>query len=71
MVSEPEPSVDLGALSRWMDGQSLPSGEIADVEPVGGGTQNVMLRFHRGEREYVLRRGPRHLRPRSNDALRR
>jgi aminoglycoside phosphotransferase (APT) family kinase protein len=30
-----------------------------------------MVRFRRGERTYVLRRGPRHLRPTSNDAMRR
>jgi aminoglycoside phosphotransferase (APT) family kinase protein len=59
--------VDLTALERWL-GDERP---ITDVKPVGGGTQNIMLRFRRGGREYVLRRGPRHLRPRSNDALRR
>jgi aminoglycoside phosphotransferase (APT) family kinase protein len=63
--------VDLAAVAGWMDGSGLPGGPIEDARPVGGGTQNVMLRFRRGGREYVLRRGPRHLRPRSNDALRR
>src|SRR5699024_9592072 len=42
-----------------------------DVRPLGGGTQNIMLRFRSGGREFVFRRGPRHLRPRSNDSLRR
>jgi aminoglycoside phosphotransferase (APT) family kinase protein len=63
--------VDLRALGDWMDAQGLPEGPIADVTRLGGGTQNVMLRFERAGRTYVLRRGPRHLRPRSNDALRR
>ncbi len=63
--------VDLDAVGRWMDGEDLPAGAIEDVQPVGGGTQNIMLRFRRGGSEYVLRRGPRHLRPRSNDAMRR
>jgi aminoglycoside phosphotransferase (APT) family kinase protein len=63
--------VDLDALTEWMDGADLTRGPIEDVESLGGGTQNIMLRFVRGGRTYVLRRGPRHLRPRSNDALRR
>jgi aminoglycoside phosphotransferase (APT) family kinase protein len=59
--------VDLDALAGWLGGEP----PIDDVRPVGGGTQNIMLRFRRGDRELILRRGPRHLRPRSNDALRR
>ncbi len=54
-----------------MDGQGLGSGELTDVAPISGGTQNIMLRFSRGGRSYVLRRGPRHLRPKSNDVIRR
>lgn len=63
--------VDLGLLAEWLDGHGVGNGPLTDVRPLGGGTQNVMLRFRRGERELVFRRGPRHLRPRSNDALRR
>ena len=71
-VGTGDPSLaDLAALGAWMDQQGLPAGRIENVSPVGGGTQNVMLRFGRGEREYVLRRGPRHLRQTSNDAIRR
>jgi aminoglycoside phosphotransferase (APT) family kinase protein len=67
-----EPSlVDFGVLARWMDGEGLPGGEFERVERLGGGTQNVLVRFDRGGREYVLRRPPVHPRPRSNDALRR
>jgi hypothetical protein len=46
-------------------------GPIEDVQLVGGGTQNIMLRFCRGVSDRELRRGPGHPRPRSNDALRR
>lgn len=61
--------VDFTALARWMDSQGLPPGDFADVAELTGGTQNVMLRLRRGDRSYVLRRPPRHLRKRSNDAL--
>ncbi len=66
-----EHGVDLSAVARWMDAADLPRGPIVAVDRVGGGTQNVMLRFRRAGAEYVLRRGPTHLRPKSNDALRR
>lgn len=64
------PGVDIEYLAAWMDEAGLESGPIVDVEPITGGTQNVLLRFRRGERPFVLRRGPLHLRPTSNDALR-
>lgn len=54
-----------------MDGQGLGTGPIEAAELLGGGTQNILIRFRRAGRGYVLRRGPRHLRPRSNDQLRR
>jgi aminoglycoside phosphotransferase (APT) family kinase protein len=63
--------VDLAALGRWMDRQGLPPGEITGTEVLPGGTQNLLLRFDRGGRPYVLRRGPRHLRRLSNDVMRR
>jgi aminoglycoside phosphotransferase (APT) family kinase protein len=65
------PDVDLSALADWMDSAGLESGPIIDVRPIGGGTQNVMVRFTRGTREFVLRRGPSHLRRSTNDNLRR
>jgi aminoglycoside phosphotransferase (APT) family kinase protein len=52
-----------------MDSRALGEGPITDSRPVGGGTQNVMVAFTRGGREYVLRRGPTHMRPRTNDVL--
>ncbi|HVP30952.1 MAG TPA: phosphotransferase family protein [Myxococcota bacterium] len=54
-----------------MDEHDLGHGPIGRVEALAGGTQNVMLGFERAGRGYVLRRGPRHLRPRSNDVMRR
>jgi aminoglycoside phosphotransferase (APT) family kinase protein len=63
--------VDVEILTAWMDEQGLERGPVEKVEPIGGGTQNVMLRFVRNGREFVLRRGPEHLRRRSNDSMRR
>jgi len=61
----------LPAVTAWMDSHGLGSGPLVDVRPLTGGTQNVMARFERAGRCYVLRRGPEHLRPRSNDVIRR
>jgi len=61
--------VDLDAVARWMDDQGLGSGPITAAAPLAGGTQNVLVRFSRDGVEYVLRRGPLHLRPKSNDAI--
>ncbi|WP_083874153.1 phosphotransferase family protein [Nocardia paucivorans] len=63
--------VDFTVVGKWMEEQGLTTGEFEEVTALGGGTQNIMLRFRRGGREYVLRRGPAHLRPKSNDVIRR
>lgn len=63
--------VDLDALARWMDGEELGSGPIEDAKLLGGGTQNILLRFVRDARPYVLRRPPPHLRKNSNETMRR
>ncbi|MBF6134955.1 phosphotransferase family protein [Nocardia otitidiscaviarum] len=63
--------VDFAIIGKWMDEQGLPGGEFEDVRPLGGGTQNIMLRFRRGDRDYVLRRGPKHLRAASNSVINR
>lgn len=70
-MTVPPEAVDLAVLNSWMDDRGLPPGSVEDVRELGGGTQNILLRFRRGGTEYVLRRGPRHLRPRTNDVLRR
>ncbi|WP_214319852.1 phosphotransferase family protein [Nonomuraea sediminis] len=64
-------AIDFAALGGWMDGQGLPGGPITEVAPVLGGTQNVMVRFERGGRPYILRRPPLHARQKSNEVLRR
>jgi aminoglycoside phosphotransferase (APT) family kinase protein len=61
--------VDLKAIAEWMSQQGLGQGPLEDVHEISGGTQNIMLRFSRSGREYVLRRGPQHLRPRSNTVI--
>ncbi len=66
-----ETQVDLAALAGWMDGQGLGDGPIVDATLLGGGTQNILLRFSRAGRTYVLRRPPPHLRANSNDTMRR
>src|SRR5689334_16179216 len=62
-------SIPVERVSAWMDAQGLGTGPISAVSPISGGTQNVMIRFTRDDREYVLRRGPEHLRPLSNRVI--
>lgn len=66
-----ELGVDLAALERWMDGQGLGSGPLERAERLSGGTQNILLRFTRAGRDYVLRRPPPVLRANSNETMRR
>lgn len=61
----------VGPLQRWLDAHGLPGADLDAAEPLAGGTQNVLLRFPQGGRSLVLRRGPEHLRPTSNDTMRR
>lgn len=63
--------VDLAAVAAWMDGQGLGSGPIEDAVLLAGGTQNILLKFNRSGRDYVLRRPPPHLRANSNETMRR
>src|ERR1700730_17788318 len=65
------PGVDFARLKQWMDDLGLGSGEIERVTPISGGTQNIMLRFVRSSREYVLRRPRFHLRGNSNQTMQR
>ncbi|MBR0898941.1 phosphotransferase family protein [Bradyrhizobium tropiciagri] len=52
--------VDLDRLATWMDARGLGEGPVEDPLPLSGGTQNVLLKFRRGEKSYVLRRPPSH-----------
>ncbi len=63
--------IDLAALARWMDGRSLGSGAIEGPRTLGGGTQNILLRFDRGDESFVLRRPPRRKRAESDEVMRR
>ena len=63
--------VPLPPLTAWMDAQGLGWGPIESPTLLGGGTQNILLHFHRAGRPYVLRRPPKHLRANSNETMRR
>lgn len=60
---------DASKVAAWMSQQGLGEGPIENVAEITGGTQNIMLRFTRSGRDYVFRRGPRHLRPVSNSVI--
>jgi aminoglycoside phosphotransferase (APT) family kinase protein len=66
-----ETPVDLAALSAWMDTERLGAGPLDDVQRLAGGTQNILLKFSRSGRAYVLRRPPPVLRANSNETMRR
>ncbi len=67
-----DPSVvDLARLRAWMDERRLGSGDISDLTVLAGGTQNLLLRFEREGRLFVLRRPPEHKRRNSDETMRR
>jgi aminoglycoside phosphotransferase (APT) family kinase protein len=57
------------ALNAWMEARG--QGEIENGSLLGGGTQNILLRFERNGRAFVLRRSPPHPRTNSNATMRR
>src|SRR3954471_7318226 len=59
---------DQAALQRWVQRQGLGS-EVTDVEPLTGGTQNVVVRLRVDGRPMVLRRPPVHPRPTSDKTM--
>jgi aminoglycoside phosphotransferase (APT) family kinase protein len=63
--------IDLDRLAGWMDARGLGHGAIAAPHTLGGGTQNILLRFDRGNEAFVLRRPPRRKRPESDEVMRR
>lgn len=63
--------IDLSALAAWMDGAGLGEGPISDCMRLTGGTQNILMKFSRAGRTYVLRRPPIHQRDNSNETMRR
>ncbi len=63
--------IDAAVLEGWMDGRGIGSGPIRDIVSLAGGSQNILLRFSRGDDSYVFRRPPAHPRPESNETMRR
>lgn len=65
------PGVDVGVLATWMDDRGLGAGALTDAEQLAGGTQNILVRFDRDGRSYVLRRPPLNKRKNSDETMRR
>lgn len=59
---------DQAAVQRWLREQGLGS-EVTDVEPLTGGTQNIVVRLRVDGRAMVLRRPPLHPRPTSDKTM--
>ncbi|TGD84988.1 phosphotransferase family protein [Mycolicibacterium sp. CH28] len=60
----------VAALSGWVRALGIGSA-VTDVEPLAGGTQNVVVRLRVDGRPLVLRRPPPHPRPNSNRTMQR
>lgn len=69
--AEDAPPFDVPALSQWMDERGLGSGPLRDVSTLTGGTQNTVVAFRRGTREFVLRLPPLRSGDRGNGTMRR
>jgi aminoglycoside phosphotransferase (APT) family kinase protein len=54
---------DPGRLCAWLDVQKLGSGPLRNARTLAGGTQNILIRFDRGDESFVLRRPVLHPRP--------
>ena len=61
-------SDDRAALQRWVRRQGLGS-TVSDVEPLTGGSQNIVVRLRVDGRAMVLRRPPLHPRPTSDKTM--
>ncbi len=60
----------VAALTNWVRGQGLGS-TVTGVEPLAGGTQNIVVRLRVDDRRLVLRRPPLHPRANSNRTMQR
>lgn len=56
-------TVELDRVREWLDAEGVESGNLKDVEAIGGGTQNRLVGFSRGGQRLVLRMPPRHAQP--------
>ena len=63
--------VDFDRLTAWMDEKGLETGPIEEAGRPPGGTQNVLVKFRRGDRWFMLRRPPRHPRMNGSETMRR
>ncbi|MDE1164354.1 MAG: phosphotransferase family protein [Pseudomonas sp.] len=70
-MSDWQACVNLQHLARWMDSQGLEAGPIRAPTVLAGGTQNLLLRFGRGTREFVLRTPSVALRPTGSKTIER
>lgn len=62
--------LDLVGIERWLRDQGvLAEDGLEQMRVLAGGTQNIVLRFHNGGRDYVLRHPPSNPRPNSNRLL--
>lgn len=61
---------DQAALQRWVRDQGIGT-TVSDVQPLTGGSQNVVVRVHVDGQPMVLRRPPVHPRPNSNQTMQR
>jgi len=59
---------DRAALQHWVREQGIGS-SVTDVEPLTGGTQNIVVRVRVDGRSMVLRRPPLHPRPTSDKTM--
>lgn len=69
MASDWQVAVDPQRLTGWMDAQGLGEGPLDGACLLTGGTQNILLRFERAGRGFVLRRPPLQPRPQANTTI--
>ena len=63
--------VNLDRLAAWMDERGLEAGPIEEAERPPGGTQNILVKFRRGDRWFMLRRPPMSPRMNGSETMRR
>jgi aminoglycoside phosphotransferase (APT) family kinase protein len=50
--------IDWTVIESWLAAKGVANVRVTEIEPIGGGTQNLMFRFRCGDARLVLRRGP-------------
>lgn len=63
--------IDVARLTTWLDRHGIGEGGLSEIVPISGGTQNLMYALSKGDRSFVLRRGPANPRPQSDVIIRR